>query len=66
MQDAAKLGSKLGLRVLAGHGLTYGNVRALAAVPEMEELNIGHNIVARAVLVGMDRAVREMIAAMRG
>jgi pyridoxine 5-phosphate synthase len=66
VHDAVKLGAKLGLRVHAGHGLTYQNVRAMAALPEMEELNIGHNIVARAVLVGMDRAVREMIAAMRG
>jgi pyridoxine 5-phosphate synthase len=56
--DAARLGRKLGLAVHAGHGLTYDNVRAVAAVPEMSELNIGHNIVARAVLVGMERAVR--------
>jgi pyridoxine 5-phosphate synthase len=63
--DAARIGQKLGLRVHAGHGLTYQNVRAVAAVPEMEELNIGHNIVARAVLVGMERAVREMREAMR-
>jgi pyridoxine 5-phosphate synthase len=58
--DAARLGRKLGLAVHAGHGLTYENVRAVAALPEISELNIGHNIVARAVLVGMERAVREM------
>ena len=63
--DAARFGRKLGLAVHAGHGLTYGNVRALAALPEISELNIGHNIVARAVLVGMERAVREMREAMR-
>jgi len=64
--DAARFGRKLGLAVHAGHGLTYENVRALAALPEISELNIGHNIVARAVLVGMERAVREMREAMRG
>jgi pyridoxine 5-phosphate synthase len=49
------------LEVLAGHGLTYVNVRPIAAVPEIVELNIGHSIISRAVLVGLDRAVREMI-----
>jgi len=63
--DAARFGRKLGLAVHAGHGLTYENVRALAALPVISELNIGHNIVARAVLVGMERAVREMREAMR-
>jgi len=63
--DAARLGRKLGLHVHAGHGLTYQNVGAVAAVPEISELNIGHSIVARAVLVGMERAVREMVEAMR-
>ena len=51
----------LGLRVHAGHGLTYRNVTAMKQIPELHELNIGHNIVARAVLVGLDRAVREML-----
>ena len=64
--DAARLGRRLGLDVHAGHGLTYHNVAAIAALTEMAELNIGHNIVARAVLVGMERAVREMLEAMRG
>jgi len=61
--DAAKLGKKLGLLVHAGHGLTRENVGAIAALPEVSELNIGHNIVARAVLVGMERAVKEMVEA---
>jgi pyridoxine 5-phosphate synthase len=61
---AAERGSKAGLTILAGHGLTYRNVRLISAIPQIEELNIGHNIIARAVLVGMDRAVREMLQAM--
>jgi pyridoxine 5-phosphate synthase len=55
-----------GLRVNAGHGLTYWNVRPVAQFPGMEELNIGHSIISRAVLVGMDRAIREMKQAMLG
>ncbi|MGD2182797.1 pyridoxine 5'-phosphate synthase [Lusitaniella coriacea] len=55
-----------GLRVNAGHGLTYWNVYPVACIAGMEELNIGHTIVSRAVLVGMERAVREMKLAMRG
>jgi pyridoxine 5-phosphate synthase len=55
-----------GLRVNAGHGLTYWNVYPVAGLPGMEELNIGHTIISRAVLVGFDRAVREMKQAMRG
>ena len=58
--DACKASAKLGLVVAAGHGLHYGNVAAVASIPEVEELNIGHSIVARAVLVGLERAVREM------
>jgi pyridoxine 5-phosphate synthase len=61
----ARLGSSLGLHVYAGHGLTTANVGALAALPEIEEFNIGHSIVSRAVLVGMDAAVREILAAIR-
>src|SRR5512137_2160140 len=60
--DAAKVGAKLGLQVAAGHGLNYANVGPVVAIREIEELNIGHSIVARAVLVGMERAVREMKA----
>lgn len=62
--QASERGRKKGLKVLAGHGLTYRNVRMISDIPEIEELNIGHNIIARAALVGMDRAVREMLQAM--
>lgn len=58
--EASREAAARGMRVAAGHGLTYRNVGAIVAIPEMEELNIGHNIIARAVLVGLDRAVREM------
>lgn len=58
--------SEKGLRVLAGHGLTYRNVFPISDIPQIEELNIGHNIIARASLVGMEQAVREMKAAMDG
>jgi pyridoxine 5-phosphate synthase len=58
--DACKAAAKLGLGVAAGHGLSYENVTPVAAIAEIEELNIGHAIVGRAVLVGMERAVREM------
>ncbi|MDB9516070.1 pyridoxine 5'-phosphate synthase [Roseofilum reptotaenium CS-1145] len=56
----------LGLRVNAGHGLTYWNVYPVACIPGMEELNIGHTIISRAVLVGLERAVREMKHAILG
>lgn len=55
-----------GLRVNAGHGLTYWNVYPVACIPGMEELNIGHTIISRAALVGIERAVREMKQAMQG
>ncbi len=58
--EAARFAREQGLHVHAGHGLNYNNVAPIAAIPEMEELNIGHSIVSRAVLVGMERAVREM------
>ena len=61
--DCARLGADSGLRVYAGHGLTTDSVGPLAAIPEIEEFNIGHAIVSRAVLVGMQRAVEEMLAA---
>lgn len=64
VERAATQASQIGLRVLAGHGLTYRNVGPISEIPEVEELNIGHNIVARAVLVGMERAVGEMLIAM--
>ena len=63
--SAADTAAEAGLEVLAGHGLTYQNVGSIAAIAAIEELNIGHSIVARAVLVGMERAVREMLALLR-
>jgi len=60
LRVAARLGRAVDLDVHAGHGLTYENVMPVAAIAEVEELNIGHSIVSRAVLVGMERAVREM------
>ena len=62
---AARAAKKLGLVVLAGHGLTYRNIDGIATIPEIEELNIGHSIMARASLVGLERAVREMAELMR-
>jgi pyridoxine 5-phosphate synthase len=61
---ATERGVERGLKILAGHGLTYRNVRLISDIPEIEELNIGHNLVARASLVGMECAVREMLRAM--
>ena len=60
LRRAAAHAHGLGLAVHAGHGLTYENVAHVAAIGEIEELNIGHSIVSRAVLTGMERAVREM------
>jgi pyridoxine 5-phosphate synthase len=57
---AASLARRLGLEVHAGHGLNYANVLPIAGIPEIVELNIGHSIVARAIMVGMEQAVREM------
>jgi pyridoxine 5-phosphate synthase len=66
LRDASKLASRLGMRVLAGHGLTLQNVAPIAAIPEVEELNIGHSIIGRSVLVGLERAVQEMLHAIAG
>ena len=60
--DAVKAAAKLGLGVAAGHGLSYENVQPVAAIAEIDELNIGHSIIARAIFVGLDRAVRDMKA----
>jgi len=62
LADAAARGRELGLAVHAGHGLTYENVLPVAALPHIGELNIGHSVISRAVLVGLERAVREMKA----
>jgi pyridoxine 5-phosphate synthase len=61
---AARLAHELGLQVNAGHGLNYQNLAALRQVPHLEELNIGHSIISRAVVVGLADAVREMLLAM--
>ena len=60
IMKAAELGEQIGLQVNAGHGLHYHNVQAIAAIPEVRELNIGHAIVARALFCGLGEAVREM------
>ena len=65
LRRGAALAASLGLDVHAGHGLTYENVAAVARIPEIEELNIGHSIISRAILVGLERAVREMAETIR-
>jgi pyridoxine 5-phosphate synthase len=65
LENAAGQARAAGLVVAAGHGLTYTNVQPVARIPGIEELNIGHTIVSRAVLVGMDQAVREMVDRIR-
>jgi pyridoxine 5-phosphate synthase len=60
LRESAEFAHQHGLHVHLGHGLNYHNVQAVARLPHVEELNIGHSIIARAVLVGMERAVREM------
>lgn len=66
LEQGTKEAIALGLRVNAGHGLTYWNVYPVANIKGMEELNIGHSIISRAVLVGLERAVKEMKLAMKG
>jgi pyridoxine 5-phosphate synthase len=63
--DGARYAHALGLQVNAGHGINLDNIRGILRVPWLDTLNIGHSIVARAVLVGMRLAVREMLAAMK-
>jgi len=65
LQEAAREGLDLGLAIHAGHGLTYENVTSVAALREIEELNIGHSVISRAVLVGLERSVREMAELIR-
>lgn len=64
LRQGAQMAAGHGLAVAAGHGLNYHNVEAIVAIPEVFELNIGHSIVARAVTVGLDQAVRDMVALM--
>jgi len=66
IKEMAEAGQEKGLRVYAGHGLRSDNVGPVAAIPQIEELNIGHSIVARSVMIGLDAAVKEMVAAMAG
>ena len=61
IQEAAKYAFDLDLRVFAGHGLNYNNVKAIATIPEIEELNIGHFLVAQSVYTGFESAVKTMI-----
>ncbi len=61
IENAVKLASKLGMGVNAGHGLNYTNIKKVAALGGIEEFNIGHSIMSRAVFVGIDRAVRDMV-----
>ncbi len=65
LRDSARRAADLGIAVHAGHGLTVSNVSLVAAIPEIEELNIGHSIISRAVFIGLDAAVQEMHEAMR-
>lgn len=65
IKEAATLGHEGGLIINAGHGLNYQNVQAIAKLPEMNELNIGHGIIARAIFTGLEAAVREMKRLMR-
>ncbi|MFA5340091.1 MAG: pyridoxine 5'-phosphate synthase, partial [Candidatus Omnitrophota bacterium] len=65
LTEAAGYALSLGLGVNAGHGLNYNNVRDVARIKGIEELNIGHSIISRAVFTGLDKAVKEMIALIR-
>jgi len=65
LREAAELATQFGLNVAAGHGLTYRNVAAVAAIKQITEFNIGHNIVSRAIFVGLENAVKEMIRVIR-
>lgn len=65
IRDSARRGADLGIAVHAGHGLTVKNVGPVAAIPEIEELNIGHSVISRAVFIGLDSAVKEIHEAMR-
>ncbi len=65
LAEAARYATQLGLAVHAGHGLTYRNVQPVARIPEIEELNIGHSIVSRAIFTGIQTAVKDMVALVR-
>lgn len=65
LREAATLAAQYGLKVAAGHGLTYRNVSAIAAIEEITEFNIGHNIISRSIFIGLEAAVREMLEVIR-
>jgi len=65
MGKAAAQAQKLGLRVFAGHGLNNDNVQAIVAIPEVEELNIGHHIISRSIYIGMEQSVKEMLSSIK-
>jgi pyridoxine 5-phosphate synthase len=65
LRGSARRAADLGIAVHAGHGLTVANVAPVAAIPEIEELNIGHSIISMAIFIGLERAVKEMHEAMR-
>jgi len=65
LREMASLTRKLGLSVHAGHGLTYENLAPIAAIPEIEELNIGHSVISRSIFTGLEPAVREMAEIIR-
>ena len=64
--EAVEVASQLGLGINAGHGLDYYNIKKVVSIEEIEEFSIGHSIIARAIMVGMEQAVREMIALVEG
>ena len=66
LEEGTKLAKKLGLEVNAGHGLTYHNIQPLTSIRDIVEFNVGHSIISRAVLVGLERAVQEMKALVSG
>jgi pyridoxine 5-phosphate synthase len=65
LRTAAELGASVGLAIHAGHGLTVANIGSVAAIPEIEEVNIGHSIIARAIFIGIPGAIKEMRQAMK-
>jgi pyridoxine 5-phosphate synthase len=66
LRKAAEFADKIGLKVNAGHGIDYKNIEGIITIPFLRELNIGHSIVSRAVLTGMNEAVTEMLKLMKG
>ena len=65
IENAVKLAQKLGIGVDAGHGLNYSNIKRIASIRGIEEYNIGHSIISRSVLFGLEKAVRDMVELVR-